>query len=72
VQVLWSIPGADITNNESLLGTVTLNLIFIFGLLVRCGACHAHRLGRKHSSRARGFGRGCVTMCALGFGRSWA
>jgi hypothetical protein len=34
VQVLYSIPGADITNNPSLLATFVLNLIFIFGLLV--------------------------------------
>jgi hypothetical protein len=34
-QVLYSIPGADITNNPSLLATFVLNLIFIFGLLVR-------------------------------------
>jgi hypothetical protein len=33
-QVLYSIPGADITNNPSLLATFVLNLIFIFGLLV--------------------------------------
>jgi hypothetical protein len=32
--VLWSIPGADITNNESFLATVMLNVIFVFGLLV--------------------------------------
>lgn len=34
LQVLYSIPGADITNNPSLLATFVLNLIFIFGLLV--------------------------------------
>ena len=33
-QVLYSIPGADITHAPSRAGTVVLNLIFIFGLLV--------------------------------------
>jgi hypothetical protein len=38
LQVLWSIPGSDVTNSESLLGTVVLNVIFVFGLLVGSAA----------------------------------
>lgn len=36
MQILYNIPGSDITNHESLLATFVLNLIFIFGLLVSC------------------------------------
>jgi hypothetical protein len=51
-QVLYSIPGADITNNPSLLATFVLNLIFIFGLLVRpsqlaTSACYVS-MSRQH------------------------
>lgn len=38
-QVLYSIPGADITDAPTAGGTLVLNLIFIFGLLVRAPCC---------------------------------
>jgi hypothetical protein len=34
LQVLYGIPGSDVTNAPTFWGTVVLNLIFIFGLLV--------------------------------------
>jgi hypothetical protein len=34
LQVLYNVPGSDITSAPTFLGTVVLNLIFIFGLLV--------------------------------------
>lgn len=43
--MLYSIPGADITNNPSLLATFVLNLIFIFGLLVSLTTADGHVKG---------------------------
>lgn len=45
VQVLYSIPGADVTNLPTFWGTLVLNIIFVFGLLV--GPSGSHSIGRR-------------------------
>jgi len=48
VQVLYSIPGADITNAPTWGGTLVLNLIFIFGLLVS-HTCHTSHTAHSYT-----------------------
>lgn len=47
IQVLYSIPGADITNAPTRAGTVVLNLIFMFGLLVSQPPHQSQHLGNR-------------------------